>query len=475
MKSLPILPALVALLSACVHSVDVRTLVKPEYEARDILFHDAAVFTALSPSLLEHHDVRVHEGRIISVSPTQAAPADVKVIECAGKTLMPGMVDVHGHPTGTGSPFYWLELPKPEHNLEAHLYAGVTTVYAPGGDPEALKALQTKVDRNVIAGPRFFYAGRMIGHAGGYPVSMINELLPPILRGIAADEFVAQVHNAAEARAAAEANLKAGASFLKVAITQLPDASAPRLTADEIRAVTDVAHAAHVLVVAHVDSAEDAELALNAGVDALWHNVQLDALTPEQVNAFRKFKAVAPTVHTFDVFEQFDDSSFKARRLVRETESEGVIQAIKDADLHKKDMPPSLMTWLKNLKAHHADRIANVKKLHDAGITLLVGTDANGSDGSFPAQMQEELLALRDAGIAPAEILLGATSRAAAFLFGDQADFGSIAVGKRADLIVVEGNPLADLEVMNQLSVVMANGRLMTRIPPTKAEPRPYY
>src|SRR6202042_2785790 len=104
----------------------------------------------------------------------------------------------------------------------------------------------------------------------------------------------------------------------------------------------------------------------------------------------------------------------------------------------------------------------NAKDLFDAGVTILVGTDADGADGAFPANIHEELIALHEAGLANADVLLGATSRAAQFLEAAP-DYGTIEPGKSADLLLVEGDPLADLSATSHIVAVVARGRALER------------
>ena len=457
-------------LTGCVHIIAPTDLVTVQPSTPALVFHDVNVFTATSHEALAHQDVVVRGGRIASVEPTVALDDETRavwshnrIIEGAGKTLLPGLIDVHSHPTGTGAPYWWVELPDAKRNLEAHLAVGVTTIYAPGGDLSQLSKLARDVDSGRIDGPRIKYAGQQITAAGGYPSTMLHALLPWPLADMADAGFTIGVHNATEARLAARRNLEGGASFVKVMVTRLPDANTPRLSEDELAAVVDEAHLHHRKVVAHIDDADDALLCARVGVDALWHGVQLDTLTPAQVTELTaSIHTMAPTLGTFDRFED-SDATFAPSPLLQQTEPAAMLAQLGDANAHHDDKPAALTAWLQRLEANHAGRRANVKALHDAGMTLLVGTDANGADGSFPASIHDELLLMHEAGLDNAEVLLGATAYAARFL--DAApEFGTVEPGKIADLLLVDGDPLADLHATSHIALVVKGGHIVDRL-----------
>jgi imidazolonepropionase-like amidohydrolase len=457
-------------LSGCVHVIAPTDLVTVQPTTPVLLFHDVNVFTATSHDALPHQDVVVRGGHIASVEPTVALDDDTRatwsrarIIEGAGKTLMPGLIDAHSHPTGTGAPYWWVELPDAKRNLEAHLAVGVTTIYAPGGDLALLHKLARDVDSGHIDGPRVFYAGQQITAAGGYPTTMLHALRPWPLADMAIAGFTREVHNATEARLAARRNLEGGASFIKVMVTRLPDENTPRLSEDELAAIVDETHLHHKKVVAHVDDANDALLCARMGVDALWHGVQLDTLTPAQVTELTsRIHIMTPTIGTFDRFED-SDAPFVASPLLQQTEPASVLQQLGDAQAHHDDKPAALSAWLKRLEANHDARRANVKALHDAGMTMLVGTDANGADGSFPAAIHDELVLMHEAGLDNAEVLLGATAYAARFLTSSP-DFGTVEAGKVADLLLVDGDPVADLHATAHIALVVKGGRIVDRL-----------
>src|SRR3954467_10130068 len=118
------------LAAACIHSPAYRELVSlPAQKPRTVLIHDVRVFNGLEAKAGEHQDVFLSGGKIENIAPASAAPAQADLmIDGRGLTLLPGFVDLHAHLTLTGAPPWYPVFPKPEHNAQAHVYSGVTTV-----------------------------------------------------------------------------------------------------------------------------------------------------------------------------------------------------------------------------------------------------------------------------------------------------------------------------------------------------------
>jgi imidazolonepropionase-like amidohydrolase len=127
-------------------------------------------------------------------------------------------------------------------------------------------------------------------------------------------------------------------------------------------------------------------------------------------------------------------------------------------------LDPGFAAWGDAIVAHRADRKANLLKLFQAGVPLVIGTDANGSVATFAGDIHNELRTWVEAGIPPAEVLLAATSRAAQFL-QEKPSFGTLEVGKSADLLLVDGDPTQHIEDTLNISMVMVRGERLDRLP----------
>src|SRR5260370_14321865 len=146
--------ALLSLLS-CVHSPRYPSLLKaPEHPPSSILIRDVRVFRGTAPQAEEHLDVLVAGGKIAEVRPSGPAARAELVIDGRGLTLLPGFIDMHAHLTYTAAPPWYLTMPRPEHNAEAHVYAGVTTALDVGAATDDILALQRKIPQGRRAGPR---------------------------------------------------------------------------------------------------------------------------------------------------------------------------------------------------------------------------------------------------------------------------------------------------------------------------------
>ncbi len=447
-------------LAGCLASYDYPELVaRPPAEPAPLLFRDVRVFPATGPEALEHQDVGVAGGKILFVGPTGATPLPgAKVIDGAGRTLLPGLVDFHVHLTGAPSTPWEPTLPDVEFNGRALLRAGITYAVDMGGDEDELRALAAREASGDWLGPRFRYAGRILTPEGGYPESMVKGLLPWPLGSIAAGRFAAPVDGPAEAKARAEAHLAAGASHLKVAVAQVPFET-PVTDAAMLEAIVAAADAAGVKVMAHADTAEHALLAARAGVDVLVHGTHLGELTVEQAKELAARKvAVVPTLDVWDRLDRLRAFEWAPTAAERALYPADFLAQFTPEAAREQSLREDFLRWLDELRAGADRRREAVRRLHEAGATILVGSDGAGSVACLMgATYLDELRLLVEAGVPPADVLLGATSRAARLL-EPEPDFGTVEPGKRADLVLVDGDPLADVGAVSRTVLVVKGG-----------------
>ena len=128
--------------------------------AEGVLFRDVRVFPATSEDAIEHQDVMVKDGRIAFLRATgEAPPVGAAIIDGQGKTLLPGLIDFHGHLTGTAAAPWKLTWPDPDHTGQSYLYCGVTSVYDVAGDLGELVTLRSREKKGEWIGPRFTFSG----------------------------------------------------------------------------------------------------------------------------------------------------------------------------------------------------------------------------------------------------------------------------------------------------------------------------
>jgi imidazolonepropionase-like amidohydrolase len=326
----------------------------------------------------------VRGGKIVAMHDTGwRPPADARVLDLRGRTLLPGLVDAHVHLTIAG---------EPEANAAATLRAGFTTVIDLGSANGAGVRLRDAIAEGRVLGPRVIAAGAWIGSKGGVC------------------EFGgATVGSVEEARARAQADLRSGADLLKVCVTGWPaDAVASpdsvELKADLLAAVMAVGATARRPVYAHAIGPAGALLAATRGVRALAHTPIVDS-----ADAVRLKETGVYVISTL--------ATLTAR-------SEG-------------------------------DRVRrSFRLLRQAGVPIVLGTDA----GVLPhGKNARELVALTEAGMTPLEAIRAATLGAAALL--GSKEVGEIAVGSAGDFVVVEGDPLSDIHVVERPVLVVKGGR----------------
>jgi imidazolonepropionase-like amidohydrolase len=470
---------MVSLASAgCAHEQETRPLIDwsaslAPTPASVVVYRDVRVFPATGPSdVLEHQDVFVRGTRIAALHPTgtMALPEGAIVVDGAGKTLMPGLVDAHGHAQLSGSAPWYSVVANPQHNLEEHLYAGTTTMHDMGGRLDHALALKRRVQDGEIAGPRLRVAGPFFTSPGGYPESYISRVtpLPSALVAVAMDPYLRRVDHPRDARRAVRALAAAGVDHIKLAMASTPDGTRvfdPIL----LEAITDAAHDEGLRVMAHVDTAANARRAIEGGVDVLVHGVHSTDLSDDDARAIAHRGSqtilVAPTLITFERLWQLAHDKLVFTPMENETVASNLRASLahRPADFA---LEASLTSWLAHLSTHRDARLgSNVKKLHDAGARILVGTDGHGSTASFPAGIHEEMRLLVAAGLTPGEVLMGATAWSARV--SDPAPtYGTIAPGLDADLLLLACDPTKDIACTSRIVEVVARGRRVKRIAP---------
>ena len=408
----------------------------------DVAFVHVAVVPMDAPRVLADQTVLVKGTRIVAVGPAGQTPASARVtIDGRGKFLMPGLADMHAHLND-----------KPA--LTLLLANGVTTVRNMWGSRLQLD-WRAAIEKGDLPGPTIHTAGPILDGA------------PPIWDGST------PVADAAEAERAVQAQKASGYEFVKVYSGLTPEA---------YQAIVKAAAEAGMPVAGHVPVRVGLESALEARQRSIEH---LDGylMAAQRDDSPVKGKLDFPSRRR--AIEFVDDAKLEA--LVRRTREAGtwncptlvvyakflspadgaaerarpemsyvspLVVASWDPsqDFRSKDMTAADYALLRRGDARRAQL---VKQLHDAGARLLLGTDFPNPFVVPGFAIHEELSRLVAAGLTPYEAIRAGTADAAEYL-GD--DFGLVAAGRRADLILIEGNPLEDVKNVARRSGVMARG-----------------
>jgi imidazolonepropionase-like amidohydrolase len=397
-------------------------------------------------------DVLLAGPAIAGVGAGLGAPPGTEVIEAGGATLLPGLIDSHVHASDVRA-------------LGQALAFGVTTELDMFSDPDlAASRRDLAAGRDDVADIRTAVLGAV---ADGGTLARVNPGLPT----------VAGPHDAAAFVAAQVAH---GADYLKVYLEDPAWYGSPALADDTVRALVDAAHGHGLLAVAHADSAAMARRFVRAGGDGLAHVLGDLDLTPEFLAELsRRPVFVIATLRATAVLSAAHADRIEADQ--RELAGHPRLGPFLDDASRAVFTRPGLLADARARGARAAcagGRLdfdaarRDVAALHRAGLPVLAGTDANypeqdgGNDilnayAGHGIALHHELALLVQAGLSPAAALAAATSAPAA-RFG-LADRGRIAPGLRADLLLVDGDPCADITATRDIVAIWRRGTRLDR------------
>jgi imidazolonepropionase-like amidohydrolase len=446
------------LLSACGGDKLPDLVQLPAQKPAAVMIKNVAVLDVESGKLLEAQDVLTLGDKISGIGPTGKLeqPTDAQVIDGSGATLLPGLIDMHSHIGNASAPRWVGEFPDPARNMQAYLYSGVTTVFdAAGLAPKAFE-LRDQANSGELLGPRVYATGPIFTAKGGHPAAVMEKFAPWWIRWYLIPRYTRQVETADEARAAVREVAGMGADAIKVAVDRIPESS-PRIKPEVLKAVVDEARQNKLRTVAHIGTTQEAIEAADAGVTLWVHGVYQERIPDDQIKKLASYKI--PMVATIVVFEGYALLGRGAREptpLERETVSAKVLAAFDNVP--QSDDADYFRPYLENLYAQRQNSRDNVRRLHEAGVTIFAGSDTQS--GVFPgAGLHRELQLLQEAGMTPAQVIKAATVEAARYLAdGKEPAYGVIKPGKQADLLLVEGNPLQDLKALAQIRSVIKGG-----------------
>ena len=401
-----------------------------------IVFEGCRVFDGVSVEPRENATVVVEDGRIKEVADgALRVPADAERVACGGRTLMPGLIDAHFHallvdlniPALDDMPASLLHQ-HARHNLESALRRGFTTVRDAGG---ADLGLALAVERGLIAGPRILFAGRGLSQTGGHGDMRKQTRFEPC--GCAGYHGpLTQVADGVDAvRQVVREELRKGAHQIKMMVSGgVLSPTDPiwmdQYSDEEIRVGVEEAATRRTYVMAHAHTASAVRRCAELGVRSIEHGTLIDAEAAAAAAAAGAF--VVPTLVTlFAMIESGDQFGL-----------------------------PKI--FAEKLQGLGEDGLRSLDICRTAGVPMGFGTDLVGP--LHDRQSQEFLI--RGQVLPPVEVLRSATSINAA-LMQRSGELGTIAPGAVADILVVDGDPLGDLGLLQEqgrhIPVIMKDGR----------------
>ena len=383
--------------------------------------------------------VIVEKGRIARIDSGFTEPAGTIVVDQRSHTVMPGMTDVHVHLTGTaGEPWYIGYTQKYSapygttvgltHALEM-ARGGFTTVRDLGGDTGAVIAVRDAVAEGRFPGPRIKVSGAPLSIIGGHADAATA--LPPELAAAINEAHLnpSVCTGAQECQKVVRQLAAAGVDVIKIMATGgVLDPGAMGLeqhfTDEEMKAICDMAHAMHLKVAAHAHGARGIEAAARSGVDSIEHGTFLDTAGAAAMKARGTYYSA--TLMAFSGVQAVMGSG----KLTPEMEAKA---------------RQTFAVWGKGLNL-----------AYKSGVKIALGTDSAVAPHR-DANKEVELMVTKG-GMSPRDALIAAT-KGGPDLMNLSAETGTLDLGKSADLIAVDGDPLTDPTAVQRVDYVMVEGR----------------
>lgn len=372
--------------------------------------------------------------RIVAIGDRSVIPAGARVIEMPGQTLMPGFINCHEHPLMYADDYQNAHLQASSAYkalmglaaLQRQLLAGWTTVRVMGDADVhyANQDIRKTIDNGIFIGPRLTGAGHYLSITGGG--GDVNYISPE--QRVIADGLV--VDGPDEVRKAVREEIKFGSDWIKLLVTGAYQSVGdnPRNVAfspEELRAAVEEANRHGVPVAAHAHAAEGIKQSVAAGVRSIEHGTFID---DEAIRMMaEKGTFLVPTIYIGDYYAEGDK-----------------LRAQDKQDDYAANERPRFL--------------AAVGRAHKQGVKVAVGVDLGGYM-TDPVVFVREMTVLVEAGLTPMQAIQAGT-RVGAELLGWDDRLGTVQVGKLADLVAVDGNPLEDMKALERVGFVMIGGRI---------------
>ncbi len=377
--------------------------------------------------------------RIADAGPAVQPPAGATIVKGDGLTLIPGLFDLHTHVQVSASGQLPADWPK---SLMAYLYAGVTSIAELGSHQEQFDAVRALLADGTVQGPRVAFAARFSSPAGhgaesGRPDTHTREVLTP--------------RDANDGMAAVLAGPKP--DLIKVFTDGWRYGTAPDMSSmqeETLAALIVQAHAANLPVITHTVTVARAKIAARAGADIIGHGMNDGDVDAELIDLLKTHKMTY--VPTLSVYEP--KGGRPTTPLLSEVLDPAILEAFNESPARTAAVAPPTRRWLALMR--------NTSLLRQAGVTFGAGTD-NGMPSTFHGwNTLRELTLLVQGGLTPLEAITAATGNSARALRVDK-DRGTIAAGRLADLVLIDGRPHERIADLERIRTVYFAGRAVDR------------
>ena len=396
-------------------------------QVNPVAITQVSIVDLLHGGILANRTVVIKGDAIVSVS-TGAAPRGARIIAGQDKFLIPGLWDMHTHMQATGA-----------SALDLHVANGVTGIRDMGSDADVILPMRDRIRRGELNGPQIVAAGPMLDNA------------PPDW------PFRRRVTNAEEARAAVRDLKKRGVDFIKV------HTNTPR---DAFFAIADEAPKHGLSFVGHVPRAVTIAESVTSGIKSIEH-----------LGEFRLFRECGGRPAPYDAENCRALFDRLAANHVWQTPTADFFRVLPDVFLgkplpHAEYASDTLLEFTRRNRESSkldASALAYFRSMGSTSLTVVRDLSARGTsflagcDGTVPGFcLHDELQALTEAGLSRVQALQTATINPARFL-GREKTEGTIEAGKRADLVLLDADPLADIRNTRRIAAVIVRGRVLLR------------
>ena len=452
------------------HMKKSETLWRSLRRSEKLLVRDARIFTG-DGRVIESGSVLIENGKIGRVfedetpSPGQL---NAEVIEASGKTLLPGLIDMHVHLAAPGGSYSEpRRTASPEkamgRALASYLYCGITAVKSLG-DPLAMSlGLREEVNRAERLGAELFACGPLFTTPGGHGTQYLKDLPDP-WRDIAEKELLRLPEDLEEARRHVRELKQAGANGIKAVLeTGQAGMLFERMDTALLRAIAEQARTEELPLVVHTGSAADISDALDAGAEGIEHGTYRETIPDELLARMAERRtAYSPTLSVIEALAELAAGSDRllGRTLVQQVGPRGLLDGTREGLLRGE--APERVARVENWARALDLAKENLRRAYQAGVPLVAGSDAGNPLVTHGPTVHRELQLWVDAGIPPHVALQAATHNAAILLRAENR-IGSIRPGNDADLLLVDGNPLEDIRATERISLVVFKGERIKR------------
>ena len=450
-------------------------LVKARILARDLrrgqswLIQNARIFVG-NGKVIESGAVLVRGGKIAEVYDgnfPDAKSLNAEPIDAAGKTVLPGLIDMHVHLGGPGG-FYddWSKYDPTkacERALESYLYCGVTAVRSAGDKVDDMLKLRAQFNSGEKLGSELFLCGPLFTAEGGHGTEY-SKRMPAFARSGFDAQFLRIPKTQEEARKQVDELAAKGVNAIKgILEAGVPDHAFNRMNLDLLRAVVEEAHAKKLPASIHTGDSRDVIDAVALGVDSIEHGSFRDEI-PDATIAEMATRGIAfdPTLSVAEGFTDFSKgkTDLLKRSLAQQVATKELLTGTEHATTNDEMKPFREQISHYPMSVELGDR--NLMKAWRAGVLLVTGSDAGNFLVIHGPTVQREIELWVAAGI-PSEVALQAATFNAAKLLRADKRIGTIEKGKEATLLIVDGNPLQDVRALSSISYVFLKGERVAR------------